>query len=531
MYCAGLPFPPEGPYLCSDCGGEPEQPMVEGEFDCCICMDPKPLGFKVKPTSNSNCVHPDMPMCSDCVFKHVEHASECPFCRQPVGSLLHVASGRTFPINSVRREPEMEEEEEMEEEMEEEEAEEEEAEEEASDDVPEAADLNDDDESEDGQPRRRPDRPRHRRRTIDDAVEDAADNAAVDGADNAAVDGDDDAAVDGADDDADDAMPDNDKLYEKIRDAPSKVFLTVCDGGGFDGQTGYAVDQFEQDGAKYVNIEFRCEDGVCRRAEVAHNAVRAVRPDAIGDAFIKINSNDSGVLLSILQKDEDKKLYVVRCRVWNEEMHGYEDKYDAVESIDGCIKILPIDEPESDLDAMELLHKIAGNRWKSVKGDKSRTVWTYETTSGLWSKEREAFLALLKEYRHELGPYAQRLHLAERVLVRSGMENVVNAEWTQRLNLLEPGMVPFNNGMFELATKQLHPYTPEMMCSVKFDIDAPGADENVDTEKQWLMDVINKLFPELELKIELMKRIAYAFFEGKPWVEKMVVQMFGDGNK
>jgi phage/plasmid-associated DNA primase len=106
----------------------------------------------------------------------------------------------------------------------------------------------------------------------------------------------------------------------------------------------------------------------------------------------------------------------------------------------------------------------------------------------------------------------------------------VGPEWTQQLNQLAPGFVPFRNGLYNIANGALTPFRPEMHLSVKFDFDAPAAGEAFANEEADVRRIFSELFPEQALRSEVMKRIASSFFRGKPMEGKYFLQLFAGGD-
>eukprot|EP00966_Prymnesium_polylepis_P055551 1284662-Prymnesium_polylepis.1 len=80
----------------------------------------------------------------------------------------------------------------------------------------------------------------------------------------------------------------------------------------------------------------------------------------------------------------------------------------------------------------------------------------------------------------------------------AGMYNRVGKEWTMRLNILKPGLVPFNDGMFNIdesdPDERLRPFTREDMLTVKFDFDAPRFGDPIPPE--WGYDVPDNQQPD-----------------------------------
>ena len=161
-------------------------------------------------------------------------------------------------------------------------------------------------------------------------------------------------------------------------------------------------------------------------------------------------------------------------------------------------------------------------------------MWTYEVSVGLWSEKKEAFYALCMSLAPHLGKYGTMRARMETLYKLAGAYNQVGPEWTQRLNALAPGLVPFANGLFHIATEQLRAFRPEDLLTVKFGFDAPTAAELAHAANTNALQVVRQcmveLFPEAALRSEVMKRLASSFFRGKPQEGKYFLQLYGEGN-
>ena len=75
--------------------------------------------------------------------------------------------------------------------------------------------------------------------------------------------------------------------------------------------------------------------------------------------------------------------------------------------------------PQSDKDALETLHQIAGSKWVTVNG----ALFTYR--SGLWTQDENAFLELLMQHETELGEYGRKLARMSNVQKLAKTKNLI----------------------------------------------------------------------------------------------------------
>ena len=61
--------------------------------------------------------------------------------------------------------------------------------------------------------------------------------------------------------------------------------------------------------------------------------------------------------------------------------------------------------------------------------------------------------------------------------------NRVDSSWTQQLDRLGPGLVPFSDGVYDILTKELRDFRHEDMLSCKFDFESPKGLENFGEER------------------------------------------------
>ena len=187
--------------------------------------------------------------------------------------------------------------------------------------------------------------------------------------------------------------------------------------------------------------------------------------------------------------------------------------------------------PKTDKAAIELLVQLASDRFVAVDGGgKERSVWTWEHSTGLWSGCIDAFHALCMQHADQLGKYGTMKARMDAIYKLVGAVKRVGPTWTRDLNQLGRGLVPFADGLYNIATGALDTFTPEHMLTVKLSIDAPTAGEVYANETQVVRQCVTELFPEPALRSELLKRYASSFFIGDPMVGKYFIQVTGEGD-
>ena len=193
--------------------------------------------------------------------------------------------------------------------------------------------------------------------------------------------------------------------------------------------------------------------------------------------------------------------------------------------------------PTTDVRALEKLAECAGADLRAVDGKNGgeETLWVFRQKRGLWSCRKSAFLALCQRHRDELGPkYGQMLRHMKSMfdMSHADIEHLptVSYAWTQQLDKPAAGLVPFKNGLYNIATRQRRDFRDTDLLTVKFDFDAPRAGERYMREKAFVKQMLQRLFPENALREEVMKRVAQSFFEGKPHVGKYFLQLYGPGD-
>ena len=182
------------------------------------------------------------------------------------------------------------------------------------------------------------------------------------------------------------------------------------------------------------------------------------------------------------------------------------------------------EKPKSDKQAVETLYEIAGGAWKTVNG----VIYVYR--HGLWTQDEAAFLDLMMQHSGALGEYGEAVQKMRHVMALAKTKNLADDSWTQRLDRLGPGLVPFANGIYDIASSTLRDFEPDDMITKKFDFNAPSViDEDVSAEINRLQSVFRDLLPDEQLLAEVMVRLAESFFSCSN-THKYFVQLYGEGN-
>ena len=161
--------------------------------------------------------------------------------------------------------------------------------------------------------------------------------------------------------------------------------------------------------------------------------------------------------------------------------------------------------PEDDKEALQTLHRVAGRDWRTVNG----TLFIYR--NDVWSTDENAFYDLVMRHDDALGAYGRNLTKMRSLSTLAKTKNVESDSWTQQLDRLPAGLVPFLDGIYDVSTSELRQFDPSDMITKKFAIKAPS-DENRDFERHWVKDRIADMFPDERLRLEVMVRTAESFF-------------------
>jgi len=130
----------------------------------------------------------------------------------------------------------------------------------------------------------------------------------------------------------------------------------------------------------------------------------------------------------------------------------------------------------------------------------SRLVYVFDSRSGLWSCKAEAFYRLVHTHRWAVGAqYGSMLPRFKSLHTLAGMFHEKSTAWTQQLNLLAPGLVPFSDGIYNVLTGVLRPFEPDDMLTVKFEHAAPRDDERYAAEEDEVRKTLEQMMPEKRL--------------------------------
>jgi len=181
-------------------------------------------------------------------------------------------------------------------------------------------------------------------------------------------------------------------------------------------------------------------------------------------------------------------------------------------------------QPTTDLAAMELLFKVARDDWAS----QGKTLFVFN--DGTWTHEESAFQALVIRHKDLLGPkYGESCIGISNIQKLAKTKNCKDAHWTLGFDHLAQGLVPFSDGIYDVATRELREIERGDMLTQKFDFAAPTRDEDFRNERAQVESMLDDLFPEEQLKREVMTRVAESLFNCTN-THKYFVQLYGEGN-
>ena len=187
------------------------------------------------------------------------------------------------------------------------------------------------------------------------------------------------------------------------------------------------------------------------------------------------------------------------------------------------------DVPMTDWQALQLLLQLAGSDWKSYGG---RTLFVYK--DGLWTMESGCsspmFVSLVTTHRQRLGKrYGESVHGINNLRNMAMTVNRVDCSWTEGLNQLPAGLVPFSNGIYDLQTRELREYRREDKLTERFNFCAPSPEDDYSEEYAEVVRIFAALLPEERLKHEVMSRLAESLMSPTN-THKMFLQLWGRGN-
>ena len=181
-------------------------------------------------------------------------------------------------------------------------------------------------------------------------------------------------------------------------------------------------------------------------------------------------------------------------------------------------------EPTTDMRAVEVLFELAGDQWKSA----NETLYVFR--DGVWTQDESAFYELIMRHSDILGTkYGESLRKMRDVRQLAKTKNRVDLQWTLGFDRLDPGLVPFRDGIYDITTRELREIEHSDMLTSKFDFDAPARGDDVANERAQLENILDKLFPDEQLKHEVMTRLAESLFCCTN-THKYFVQLYGEGN-
>ena len=176
--------------------------------------------------------------------------------------------------------------------------------------------------------------------------------------------------------------------------------------------------------------------------------------------------------------------------------------------------------PKDDAAAVDAAHQLFGDRWKTVNGD------LHVYNEGVWQQDANVMKRLLMDRREELGVYGTTRSKMNDVIDLAKTMNVVDDAWTQQLDQLRSGLVPFADGIYDRAAMTIRAFTPEDKLTTKLDFNAPR--EDVRAERREVEQLLRDMLPD-RLYNELLGHVAESLFSSTN-SHKYFVQLYGDGN-
>jgi len=184
-------------------------------------------------------------------------------------------------------------------------------------------------------------------------------------------------------------------------------------------------------------------------------------------------------------------------------------------------------EPTSDREAFELFLELEGHSFKSsVNG---RSVYVYDSSDGLWNLNGGHYiLALCRKHSALLGKWGQNTRDMNYLKVQCMSVNKCEPDWLSRLDTCyKYGEMAFKDCIYNIITGERRALSPAAMIMFKLGYNAPHRDAHP-VERQHVKRIISEVFPEENLRKEVMKRYAETMFTVMN-CEKYCVQLFDYG--
>ena len=190
----------------------------------------------------------------------------------------------------------------------------------------------------------------------------------------------------------------------------------------------------------------------------------------------------------------------------------------------------PEGEPETDMDAMRLLHSLAGCEWMSYG---AKTLFVY--SDGIWSAESvngicPGFQALVSQHEARLGKkYGKSLHGIQTMQKLALGVNRCTKQLTETFDKLPAGVIPFSDGLYDVERRTLRAFKHDDLLTCKFDFAAPTPEEHIGAEYAHILSIFDDLLPDEQLKCEVLSRVAESLFSPVN-THKVFMQLYGKGN-
>lgn len=193
--------------------------------------------------------------------------------------------------------------------------------------------------------------------------------------------------------------------------------------------------------------------------------------------------------------------------------------------------------PEDDDKAADLFFMLEGKNWVTLKPDYKLVF--YDDDTHLWivgcsdKSVKSIAYKLIKKHIDKMGKYARFNAHANKIIERLGSYNVVEEDWAIDLDHMDDGLVPFESCIVNMATGARIEYDDtrdkyKLTKKVPYDHD-PTRAVDADATQFLRTRIIERLYPEEALRIEVMKRFAVIMFTTRN-ADKMIMELYGNGN-
>jgi hypothetical protein len=184
-------------------------------------------------------------------------------------------------------------------------------------------------------------------------------------------------------------------------------------------------------------------------------------------------------------------------------------------------------EPKCDHEAFELFLELEGNSFKSSYN--GRSLYVYDSSDGLWNLNGGHYiLALCRKNSALLGKWGKNTRDMNYLKGQCMSVNKCEPDWLSRLDTCyKTGEMAFKDCIYNIVTGERRALSPAAMITFKLGYNAPHRPAHP-MERQHVKRIISQVFPEDNLRKEVMKRYAETMFTVTNR-EKYCVQLFGYG--